>query len=146
MGCNSPEMLATGGWSATLSAANEAFTASTICWTSDGGKDIVVGPAVDVEDPAEEAKLVEGDGNIASRQLRVERDMLNKPSEYWQPRTSPSQHKVIGDSSISSLPSSSKTVSQGELARVQLNVVLSIPFMFWYLIVLYPCLFFFDSL
>ena len=61
MGCNSPGMLATGGWSSTFPAANEAFTASTICWTSDGGKDIVVGAAVDVEDPAEEAKLVEGD-------------------------------------------------------------------------------------
>ena len=89
MGCNSPEMLGTGGWSATSSAANEAFTASTICWTSDGGKDIVVGAAVVVEDPAEEAKLVEGDGNIASRQLRVERDMPNKPGEYWQQKHLP---------------------------------------------------------
>ena len=90
-------MLGTGGWSATFSAANDAFTASTICWTSDGGKDIVVGAAVDVEDSAEEAKLVEGDGNMASRQLRVEPDKLNKPSEYCQPKTSPSQHKVIFD-------------------------------------------------
>ena len=54
-----------------LKLTNDALTASTICWTGAKGKNIVDGAAVDVEDSAGEAKLVEGDGNIASRLLRI---------------------------------------------------------------------------
>ena len=44
------------GWSAAVSAAREAFAASTIFRTSDGGIDIIVQVAdKPVEDPADEA-------------------------------------------------------------------------------------------
>ena len=53
---NSAELLGAGGWSIAFSAAREAFTTSTICWTSDGGIDIVVWAAdKPFEDPTDKA-------------------------------------------------------------------------------------------